>query len=144
MYVGESLKLTTLRTIYSTGSPLSPECFEFVYDKINKDLLLGSITGGTDIVSLFAGHNSAAPVYRGEIQCRCLGMKVEAWDDNGHPVFDVPGDLVCTQPFPVMPVHFWNDTEGEKYRSAYFSKYDGSSLMHLYGIFTRPYIAYIE
>ena len=86
--------------------------------------------GGTDIVSLFAGHNSAEPVYRGEIQCRCLGMKVEAWDDNGNALFDVPGDLVCSKPFPVMPVMMWNDPGNEKYKNAYFSKYDGHVWYH--------------
>lgn len=89
-------KLTNLRIIYSTGSPLKPESFDYVYAKIKRDVLLGSITGGTDIVSLFAGHNAALPVYRGEIQCRCLGMAIEAWDDAGKDVADQSGDLTCT------------------------------------------------
>ena len=89
-------KLTTLHSIYSTGSALKPSSFDYIYQKIKQDVLVGSITGGTDIVSLFAGHNSAGPVYRGEIQCRCLGMAVEAWDDSGKSVIDRPGDLVCT------------------------------------------------
>ncbi|KAI8923537.1 hypothetical protein BC831DRAFT_501413 [Entophlyctis helioformis] len=121
----ENFKLTTLHSLYSTGSPLAPECYDYIYKSIKSDILVGSITGGTDIVSLFAGHNSALPVYRGEIQCRCLGMSIEAWDENRRPVLDEPGDLVCTKPFPVMPVAFWNDADGEKYRSAYFSKFDG-------------------
>ena len=79
---------------------------------------------------MFAGHNSAAPVYKGEIQCRCLGMKIEAWDEEGNPVFDAPGDLVCSKPFPVMPVCMWADENGEKYRNAYFSKYDGHVWYH--------------
>ncbi|KND03687.1 acetoacetate-CoA ligase [Spizellomyces punctatus DAOM BR117] len=121
----KSHNLSTLRTIYSTGSPLKPESFDYVYTQIKEDVLLGSITGGTDIVSLFAGHNAALPVYRGEIQCRGLGMSVEAWDDAGKPVYDEPGDLICTKPFPVMPVYFWNDPENEKYRAAYFSRFEG-------------------
>ena len=95
-------KLTTLKTIFSTGSALKPSSFDYIYQKIKKDVLVGSITGGTDIVSLFAGHNSAGPVYRGEIQCRCLGMAVEAWDDSGKSVIDQPGDLVCTSKFQVQ------------------------------------------
>nr|KAJ3419234.1 hypothetical protein HK105_007224 [Polyrhizophydium stewartii] len=121
----EKFKLTTLHSLYSTGSPLSPEGYEFIYSSIKKDILVGSITGGTDIVSLFAGHNTVLPVYRGEIQCRCLGMAIEAWDDNSRAVMDEPGDLVCTKPFPAMPVSFWNDESGEKYRSAYFDKFKG-------------------
>ncbi|KAI8822851.1 uncharacterized protein EV422DRAFT_494168 [Fimicolochytrium jonesii] len=118
-------KLTHLRTIYSTGSPLKPESFDYVYTHIKKDLLLGSITGGTDIVSLFAGHNAALPVYRGEIQCRCLGMAIESWDDSGKNITNDAGDLVCTKPFPVMPVYFWNDPNNEKYHSAYFARFPG-------------------
>ncbi|KAI8900554.1 hypothetical protein BC833DRAFT_581314 [Globomyces pollinis-pini] len=118
-------KLEHLHSIYSTGSALKPQSFEFIYKHIKSDLLIGSITGGTDIVSLFAGHNSAGPVYKGEIQCRCLGMSIEAWNDSGKPVMDEPGDLVCTKPFPVMPVGFWNDSNGEKYQKAYFKQVPG-------------------
>ncbi|KAJ3152306.1 hypothetical protein HDU89_001526 [Geranomyces variabilis] len=118
-------KLTNLRIIYSTGSPLKPESFDYVYNKVKKDVLLGSITGGTDIVSLFAGHNTALPVYRGEIQCRCLGMAIEAWDDAGKDVADQSGDLTCTKPFPVMPVYFWDDPKNEKYHGAYFARFPG-------------------
>ncbi|KAJ3066091.1 hypothetical protein HK102_007736, partial [Quaeritorhiza haematococci] len=89
----DNFSLSTLHSIYSTGSPLKPESFEYVYDSIKKDVLLGSITGGTDIVSLFAGHNSTLPVYKGEIQCRMLGMSVFAWDEGEAPVYDAPGDL---------------------------------------------------
>ncbi|KAI9012847.1 hypothetical protein BC832DRAFT_548173 [Gaertneriomyces semiglobifer] len=122
---GSQFDLSKIRTIYSTGSPLKPESFDYVYQHIKRDVLLGSITGGTDIVSLFAGHNAALPVYRGEIQCRCLGMSIEAWDDAGKPVIGQSGDLVCTKPFPVMPVCFWNDPEDAKYRSAYFDRFPG-------------------
>ncbi|KAJ3346455.1 hypothetical protein HDU91_007039, partial [Kappamyces sp. JEL0680] len=124
-YPGKEYSLATLRTIYSTGSALKPSSFDFIYQHIKRDLLVGSITGGTDIVSLFAGHNYIGPVYRGEIQCRCLGMAVEAWDDSGKSVMDRPGDLVCTKPFPVMPVGFWNDKSGEKYQAAYFNQVRG-------------------
>ncbi|KAL1921442.1 uncharacterized protein VTP21DRAFT_11158 [Calcarisporiella thermophila] len=116
-------KLTRFRGIYSTGSPLKPESFDYVYQSIKKDLVLGSITGGTDICSLFMGHNTMLPVYRGEIQCRCLGMKVEAWDGENKPVFGQSADLVCTRPFPCMPVYFWDDASRAKYLSAYFSVY---------------------
>lgn len=88
--------LSALRIIYSTGSALTPSSFQFVYEHIKQDVLLGSITGGTDIVSLFAGHNSAGPVYAGEVQCRSLGMAIEAWTDEGLSVMDSPGNLVCT------------------------------------------------
>ncbi|KAJ3321193.1 hypothetical protein HDV06_004536 [Boothiomyces sp. JEL0866] len=115
----------TIHSIYSTGSPLKPESYEFIYSSIKNDVLVGSITGGTDICSLFAGHNVDLPVYKGEIQCRCLGMAVEAWDDHGKPVYDLPGDLVCTKPFPAMPVSFWNDPKGEKYQNAYFKQVKG-------------------
>ncbi|OAJ43205.1 acetoacetate-CoA ligase [Batrachochytrium dendrobatidis JEL423] len=124
-FTAEKHSLSTLHSIYSTGSPLSPEGYEFVYSSISKNVLLGSITGGTDIVSLFAGHNCAGPVYRSEIQCRCLGMAIEAWDENCKAVFDEPGDLVCTKPFPAMPAFFWNDEDGQKYRNAYFNKLPG-------------------
>ncbi|KAJ3219364.1 hypothetical protein HDU67_001583 [Dinochytrium kinnereticum] len=116
--------LASLRHIYSTGSPLYPEQYDFVYNDIKSDVLLGSITGGTDIISLFAGHNCEGTVYRGEIMCRCLGMAIEAWDPSGLPIVGAPGDLVCVKPFPVMPVYFWNDASGEKYKSSYFSTYD--------------------
>ncbi|KAJ1980885.1 hypothetical protein H4R33_005367 [Dimargaris cristalligena] len=115
--------LSALHSIYSTGSPLNPESYDFVYEHIKPDLCLGSITGGTDICSLFAAHNTALPVYRGEIQCRGLGMAVEAWNAAKQPVYNESGDLVCTRPFPCMPVYFWNDTDGRRYRRAYFDHY---------------------
>ncbi|KAI8346988.1 hypothetical protein B0O80DRAFT_392144 [Mortierella sp. GBAus27b] len=117
--------LSTLHSIYSTGSPLKPESFDFVYENIKQDLLLGSITGGTDICSLFACHNSILPVYRGEIQCRALGMKIEAWTGFGSAVFGSSGDLVCSRLFPCMPVYFWDDGDYKKYRGAYFDNYSG-------------------
>ncbi|CAO3592318.1 unnamed protein product [Absidia cylindrospora] len=118
-------KLDTLKAVYSTGSPLKPESFEFVYEHIKKDVMLGSITGGTDICSLFAGHNAALPVYRGEIQCICLGMKIEAWTDDKRSIKGEPADLVCTSPFPCMPVAMYGDDETRtKYKNAYFNVHD--------------------
>ncbi|TCW33943.1 acetoacetate--CoA ligase [Gulbenkiania mobilis] len=117
--------LTELRALFSTGSPLAPESFEWVYRAIKADLNLASISGGTDIVSCFALGCPTLPVYRGELQCRGLGMAVEIRDEHGQPVVGKKGELVCTRPFPSMPVGFWNDPQGEKYRSAYFSRFDG-------------------
>ncbi|ORZ28038.1 acetoacetate-CoA ligase [Lobosporangium transversale] len=117
--------LSSLHSIYSTGSPLKPESFDFVYDHVKKDVLLGSITGGTDICSLFASHNAALPVYRGEIQCRSLGMKIEAWTAPKTPVLGSSGDLVCSRLFPCMPVYFWDDPDNKKYKAAYFDNYIG-------------------
>ena len=116
-------KLGSLRTLLSTGSPLLPESFDFVYRGVKEDLCLSSITGGTDIISCFALGNPILPVYRGEIQCLGLGLKVEAYDDEGRPVVEQQGELVCTAAFPSMPVGFWNDSDGSRYRSAYFEKY---------------------
>ncbi|KAM0752422.1 acetoacetate-CoA ligase [Meredithblackwellia eburnea MCA 4105] len=115
-----------LKQVLSTGSPLKPELFSWVYDNIKKDLTLGSITGGTDICSLFGAHNTSLPVYRGEIQCLGLGMAVESWSEEGVPVpRGEQGDLVCVKPFPCMPVFFWNDKGGERYRASYFDKFEG-------------------
>jgi acetoacetyl-CoA synthetase len=121
----ESHDLTALRTILSTGSPLAPEGFNYVYRDVKEDVALASISGGTDIVSCFAGGNPIAPVYRGELQTRGLGMKVEVWDDEGRPVVGEKGELVCSQPFPSMPVGFGDDPEGEKYHQAYFDFFEG-------------------
>jgi len=120
---GESHDLSALRTILSTGSPLAAHSFDYVYGKVKQDVHLASISGGTDIVSCFAGGNPIAPVYRGEIQCRALGMAVHVFNAEGHPVAGEPGELVCTRPFVSMPVSFWNDPDGAKYRAAYFEKY---------------------
>ena len=121
---GKTHDLGALRALFSTGSPLSPEGFDWVYREISPNLLLASISGGTDIVSCFVLGNPLLPVYRGEIQCRGLGMAVDVFDDAGQPVRSQKGELVCTRPFPVMPVGFWNDPEGRKYRAAYFERFD--------------------
>jgi acetoacetyl-CoA synthetase len=121
----ETHRLETLETMTSTGSPLAPERFDFVYEKIKRDIHLASISGGTDIVGLFAGGNPNGPVWRGELQARALGMKVEVFDEEGHSVRGRKGELVCTLPFPSMPVAFWNDPDGRKYRSAYFERFPG-------------------
>ena len=118
--------LGALKTLLSTGSPLSPEGFDYVYRAIKRDLQLASISGGTDIISCFALGNPIGPVWRGELQCRALGMKVEVFDDDGRPLRGEKGELVCTAPFPSMPVGFWNDPDGAKYRAAYFEKYPGA------------------
>jgi acetoacetyl-CoA synthetase len=117
--------LSALRTILSTGSPLAVHSFDWVYAKVKQDVHLASISGGTDIVSCFAGGNPAAPVYRGELQCRALGMAVHVFDESGLPVIGEPGELVCTRPFVSMPTGFWNDPDNSKYRAAYFEKYPG-------------------
>ncbi|KAI8867077.1 acetoacetate-CoA ligase [Ramicandelaber brevisporus] len=118
--------LSRLRGVYSTGSPLKPESFDFAYQHIKSDIMLGSITGGTDICSLFAGHNAMLPVYRGEIQCRTLGMAIESWDESTQqPIYDRSGDLLCVKPFPCQPVFFWGDSDNAKYRAAYFDNYAG-------------------
>jgi acetoacetyl-CoA synthetase len=117
--------LSALRAILSTGSPLVPESFDFVYRSIKQDLHLASISGGTDIVSCFALGNPIAPVWRGELQTRGLGMAVEVWNEQGEPVVGEPAELVCTKPFPSMPVSFWNDPDGSRYRSAYFERFPG-------------------
>jgi acetoacetyl-CoA synthetase len=120
---GPEHDLSALKTILSTGSPLGPASFDFVYDRVSRDVCLSSISGGTDIISCFAAGDRTRPVYRGEIQTRGYGMKVEVFDEAGHPVRGRPGELVCTAPFPSMPVAFWNDADGSKYRSAYFDFY---------------------
>lgn len=117
--------LSKLRTILSTGSPLAMHSFDWVYAHVRQDVHLASISGGTDIVSCFAGGNPIAPVYRGELQCRALGMAVHVFDESGNPVTEEPGELVCTRPFVSMPIAFWNDADGSKYRAAYFDKYPG-------------------
>ncbi len=119
----ESHRLTRLKAILSTGSPLAPESFDYVYRDIKTDVVLSSISGGTDIISCFALGAPILPVWRGELQCRGLGMKVEIYDDEGRSVIDQTGELVCTAPFPVMPVGFWNDADGARYHAAYFEKF---------------------
>ena len=118
-------RLDSVRTITSTGSPLSPESFDFVYRHIKRDVHLASISGGTDIVACFVGGNPTAPVWRGEIQAKALGMRVEVFDEAGRSVRGEKGELVCTAPFPSMPLRFWNDPDGRKYHAAYFDTYPG-------------------
>ncbi|MDY6963943.1 MAG: acetoacetate--CoA ligase, partial [Pseudomonadota bacterium] len=116
--------LSHLRLMTSTGSPLSPEGFSFVYEGIKPDVQLASISGGTDIVSCFVLGNPLKPVWRGEIQGPGLGLAIDVWNDDGQPVRGEKGELVCTRPFPSMPVMFWNDPDGSKYRAAYFERFD--------------------
>ncbi|MGD9583029.1 MAG: acetoacetate--CoA ligase [Lysobacterales bacterium] len=120
---GNTHKLLNLKTLLSTGSPLAPEGFDYVYREIKDRLLLGSISGGTDIVSCFALACPILPVYRGELQTRGLGMKVEILDEDAKPVRGRPGELACTAPFPCMPVGFWNDPDQSKYHAAYFEHF---------------------
>jgi acetoacetyl-CoA synthetase len=112
--------LARVRTILSTGSPLAPASFDFVYRSVKQDVRLSSVSGGTDLLGCFAAGATVLPVYRGEIQCRVLGMSVEIFNDDGQPVQGEKGELVCTKPFPSMPIGFWNDPGDAKYRSAYF------------------------
>jgi acetoacetyl-CoA synthetase len=120
---GMKYNLSPLRTILSTGSPLSVESFQYVYREIKQDVQLASISGGTDLNGCFALGNPLGPVYAGELQCRGLGMKVEAFDPTGMPVVNRKGELVCTAPFPSMPICFWKDPAGSKYHNAYFNVY---------------------
>ncbi len=120
---GRDTDLKPLKAVLSTGSPLSVESFEYVYREIKKDVQLASISGGTDINGCFALGNPIGPVYAGELQVRGLGMKMEAFDLEGRPVLHEQGELVCTAPAPSMPIYFWNDPDGKKYRSAYFDVY---------------------
>ncbi|BBK35395.1 acetoacetate-CoA ligase [Allostella sp. ATCC 35155] len=122
---GTTHDLATVRTITSTGSPLAPEGFEYVYRSVKTDVCLSSISGGTDIISCFALGNPIGPVWAGELQVRGLGMAVAVYDDEGRPVRGEKGELVCTAPFPSMPIHFWNDPDGAKYRAAYFERFPG-------------------
>jgi acetoacetyl-CoA synthetase len=117
--------LTALRTLLSTGSPLAPEGFAYVYRDVKADLQLASISGGTDIVSCFALGCPVRPVFAGELQCRGLGMAVDVWDDDGRPLAAGKGELVCTRPFPSQPVGFWDDPDGARYRAAYFERFPG-------------------
>ncbi len=126
---GKEFDLTSIRTVLSTGSPLSPASFDYVYrdiaSDVSSDLQLSSISGGTDIISCFACGNPLLPVRRGELQCAALGMAVEIFDENGRSVVGENGELVCTEAFPSMPIGFWNDPEGAKYHAAYFDRFDG-------------------
>jgi acetoacetyl-CoA synthetase len=122
---GSQFDLAPLKSVLSTGSPLSDENFKFVYAHVKSDLQLASISGGSDLNGCFALGNPIGPVYTGELQCRGLGMAVYAYDDNGQPVVDQQAELVCTAPFPSMPIYFWGDEDGSKYHSAYFDQFPG-------------------
>jgi acetoacetyl-CoA synthetase len=122
---GRQYNLNPLKTLLSTGSPLSREDFHFIYREIKADLQLASISGGSDLNGCFALGNPMGPVYEGELQCRGLGMKVFAYDEKGLPVVGKQGELVCTAPFPSMPISFWDDPDGTKYRAAYFDRFPG-------------------
>jgi len=121
----ESHRLPEMRMIISTGSPLVAESYDYMYSKVKADVCLASISGGTDVMAAFADANAVLPVYRGEIQCRSLGTAVEVYNEAGESVVGEKGELVCTRPIPSMPLGFWNDKGGEKYRSAYYEKFPG-------------------
>ncbi len=122
----DTCDLSALRSIGSTGSPLPPEGFRWVYERVKPDVWLSSMAGGTDVCTAWVGGNPLLPVYEGEIQCRCLGCAMESWDEDGHPVPPGEvGEMVVTRPMPSMPVFFWNDPDGSKYRSSYFEHYPG-------------------
>jgi acetoacetyl-CoA synthetase len=121
----EGRDLSKLRAVGSTGSPLSPDGFRWVYDQVGSDTWLFSTSGGTDVVSAFVGGVPTLPVYEGELQGRALGAAIEAWDEDGRAVVDAVGELVLTEPLPSMPVYFWGDPDGERYRDSYFSNYPG-------------------
>jgi acetoacetyl-CoA synthetase len=121
---GSEFDLSNIRTILSTGSPLGEESFDYVYREVAEDVHLASISGGTDIVSCFVLGSPTLPVRRGEIQCAGLGMQVEVFDDDANPIVGTPGELVCTKPFPSMPVQFWNDPDGARYHAAYFERFE--------------------
>ncbi|PJZ59297.1 acetoacetate--CoA ligase [Leptospira barantonii] len=124
-YQPKGLDLSPMRAVLSTGSPLTSIGFQYVYQNWKKDLQLSSISGGTDLNGCFALGNPILPVYEGEIQCRGLGMDVEIWNESGKSVTEEKGELVCKQPFPSMPLYFWKDPEGKKYKSAYFESFPG-------------------
>ena len=117
--------LRSLRTILSTGSPLTHGSFRYVYNKVKTDVHLASISGGTDILGCFVLGNPCLPVWEGEIQCAALGVDADVWDENGYPIIETKGELVCKQPIPSCPSGFWNDAENEKFFNAYFSKFAG-------------------
>ncbi len=125
IHPGKEHDLSKLRAVLSTGSPLTPENFRWVYQNVKEDLQLSSICGGTDIISCFILGNPVLPVRSGEIQCVGLGMDVQAFGDDARPVVGEKGELVCCSPFPSQPIGFWNDPDGKKYRSAYFDHYEG-------------------
>ena len=121
----EFCNLDSLESILSTGSPLVEEQFDWVYSNVKSDIQLSSISGGTDIIGCFLAGSPIIPVFRGELQCPQLGMSVESWNDDGISVIGENGELVCTKPFPSMPIGFWNDDDSSKYISAYFEEFEG-------------------
>ena len=129
--------LKELKSMMSTGSPLVPESFDYVYRDIKSDIQLSSVSGGTDIISCFVSGNPILPVRRGELQCLGLGMAVEIYDDQGASVIEENGELVCTKSFPSMPIYFWNDTKNEKYHAAYFERYNGIWCQGDFAMITR-------
>ncbi len=131
-----SHRLDSLRTILSTGSPLAPESFEYVYRDFKSDVCLASISGGTDILSCFVGGTPILPVYAGEIQAPGLGMAVDIWDESGRPLRGAKGELVCTAPFPSCPLGFWGDSDGSRFRAAYFERFPGVWAQGDYGEIT--------
>jgi acetoacetyl-CoA synthetase len=125
VHPGRSFDLSALRSVGSTGSPLAPEGFAWVYEEVGDDVWLFSTSGGTDVCTAFVGGVPTLPVYRGELQARALGCAVAAWDESGRPVVDQVGELVITEPMPSMPLYFWNDPDGERYRASYFDMWPG-------------------
>ena len=121
----ETHPLPDLETLASTGSPLVPESFDFVYEHVKQDVALTSVSGGTDLLACFVGSNPQGAIYRGEIQAPALGMAIEVWSDSGKPVVEERGELVCTQPFPTVPLGFWDDPDGSRFKAAYFEKFPG-------------------
>jgi acetoacetyl-CoA synthetase len=123
--------LSRLRAVGSTGSPLSDECYQWIWDHCPKvdghDIWLNPISGGTDFAGAFVAGNRELPVIQGEMQCRCLGAAVEAWSDDGQPLIDEVGELVCTQPMPSMPLYFWGDEGNKRYRESYFEMFPGGN-----------------
>ena len=122
---GRIADVSRLRGIGSTGSPLPPEGYQWIYDQVGSDVWLAPMSGGTDPATAFIGGNPLMPVFLGEMQCKCLGCKVEAFDDDGKPLQDEVGELVCTEPMPSMPLYFWNDASGKRYHDSYFDTYPG-------------------
>jgi acetoacetyl-CoA synthetase len=122
---GKTYDLSKLQTIGSTGSPLPPEGFAWIYEHVKRDIWLASLSGGTDVCSAFVGGSILLPVYAGELQCRALGAKVESFDEQGKPLIDEVGELVITEPMPSMPLFFWNDPTGKRYHDSYFDVYPG-------------------
>ncbi len=126
----ETHDLNNVRTVCSTGSPLSHEAFAWVYDAIKSNVHLASMSGGTDLCGCLVAGDPTMPVVAGEIQRKCFGMATDVFDDNGQPLASGKGELVCTVPFPSMPLEFWDDADGERYRSAYFDRFDGDAVEH--------------